>query len=182
MLSRVASRMAAPQNESSMPAVHFAFLTYQETCIQSLKRWMLAARTAVRTRTLWAPASARPVWTLDTAAQPGSVPYDIVMTFISGFNAAAGNEVKREHPLIGNEQERQKQWCAAACSQEAPCREGARADSGGRRRADAVDRVLARRAQRPGQRQRPALPVLPDHTGRAERAARRDDAELPTPS
>lgn len=51
------------------------------------------------------PASAKDVWKLGTAAQPGSVLHDIVMKFINDFNAAAGNEAMIEFQFIGNEQE-----------------------------------------------------------------------------
>jgi len=43
------------------------------------------------------PAAAQEVWKLGTAANPGTVLYDIVMKFINDFNAAAGGELKLEY-------------------------------------------------------------------------------------
>jgi TRAP-type C4-dicarboxylate transport system substrate-binding protein len=56
-----------------------------------------------------ATAHAQEVWKLGTAAQPGTVLYDIVMKFINDFNAAAGPELKMEYQLVGNEQEMHQQ-------------------------------------------------------------------------
>jgi TRAP-type C4-dicarboxylate transport system substrate-binding protein len=52
-----------------------------------------------------APAVAKEVWKLGTAAVPGSVLYDIVKKFIDDFNAAPGGDVQLEYQFIGNEQE-----------------------------------------------------------------------------
>lgn len=52
-----------------------------------------------------APAAAKEVWKLGTAAVPGSVLYDIVKKFIDDFNAAPGGDVQIEYQFIGNEQE-----------------------------------------------------------------------------
>lgn len=74
-----------------------------------IRRWMLTAGLSVMTALAAAPASAQETWKLGTAAQPGSVLYDIVMKFINDFNAASGNELKLEYQLIGNEQEMHQQ-------------------------------------------------------------------------
>ena len=55
------------------------------------------------------PAQAQEAWKLGTAAQPGSVLYDIVMKFINDFNAVAGSEIKLEYLMVGNEQEMHQQ-------------------------------------------------------------------------
>lgn len=74
-----------------------------------LKRWLMAAGVTMATALAQAPAAAQEVWRLGTAAQPGSVLYDIVMKFINDFNAAAGGEAKLEYLLVGNEQEMHQQ-------------------------------------------------------------------------
>lgn len=74
-----------------------------------LKRWLMAAGVTMATALAQAPAAAQEVWKLGTAAQPGSVLYDIVMKFINDFNAAAGGEAKLEYLLVGNEQEMHQQ-------------------------------------------------------------------------
>ena len=55
------------------------------------------------------PAAAQEVWKLGTAANPGTVLYDIVMKFINDFNAAAGGELKLEYQNVSNEQEMHQQ-------------------------------------------------------------------------
>lgn len=74
-----------------------------------IRRWMLTAGLSLMTALAATPATAQETWKLGTAAQPGSVLYDIVMKFINDFNAAAGNELKLEYQLIGNEQEMHQQ-------------------------------------------------------------------------
>lgn len=74
-----------------------------------LKKALLCASFSVLATVLSMPAHAQEVWKLGTAAQPGSVLYDIVMKFINDFNAAAGSELKLEYQLIGNEQEMHQQ-------------------------------------------------------------------------
>lgn len=77
--------------------------------MKTLRRWMLTAGLSLMTALAATPASAQETWKLGTAAQPGSVLYDIVMKFINDFNAASGNELKLEYQLIGNEQEMHQQ-------------------------------------------------------------------------
>lgn len=77
--------------------------------MRSWKRWILAAGVAASTALAHLPAAAQEAWKLGTAAQPGSVLYDIVMKFINDFNAAAAGEAKLEYLLIGNEQEMHQQ-------------------------------------------------------------------------
>ena len=73
------------------------------------KRWIMAAGVAASTAFAHLPAAAQEVWKLGTAAQPGSVLYDIVMKFINDFNAAAAGEAKLEYLMVGNEQEMHQQ-------------------------------------------------------------------------
>jgi TRAP-type C4-dicarboxylate transport system substrate-binding protein len=73
------------------------------------KRWIMAAGVAASTALVHLPATAQEVWKLGTAAQPGSVLYDIVMKFINDFNAAAAGEAKLEYLMVGNEQEMHQQ-------------------------------------------------------------------------
>lgn len=73
------------------------------------KRWIMAAGVAASATLAQLPAAAQEVWKLGTAAQPGSVLYDIVMKFVNDFNAAAAGEAKLEYLLIGNEQEMHQQ-------------------------------------------------------------------------
>ncbi len=77
--------------------------------MKTLRRWMLTAGLSLLTSLAVTPASAQETWKLGTAAQPGSVLYDIVMKFINDFNAASGNDLKLEYQLIGNEQEMHQQ-------------------------------------------------------------------------
>jgi len=77
--------------------------------MKMLKKWLLTAGYLLLTASFTAPASAQEVWKLGTAAQPGSVLYDIVLKFINDFNAVSGNELKLEYQLIGNEQEMHQQ-------------------------------------------------------------------------
>jgi TRAP-type transport system periplasmic protein len=77
--------------------------------MKTLRRWMLTAGLSLLTSLAVTPASAQETWKLGTAAQPGSVLYDIVMKFINDFNAASGSELKLEYQLIGNEQEMHQQ-------------------------------------------------------------------------
>ena len=74
-----------------------------------IRKWMLTAGLSLLTALAATPASAQETWKLGTAAQPGSVLYDIVMKFINDFNAASGNDLKLEYQLIGNEQEMHQQ-------------------------------------------------------------------------
>lgn len=55
------------------------------------------------------PAAANETWKMGTAAQPGSVLYDIVMKFINDVNTAAGGELTLEYLFVGNEQELHQQ-------------------------------------------------------------------------
>lgn len=73
------------------------------------KRWIMALGVATTAALAHLPAAAQEVWKLGTAAQPGTVLYDIVMKFVNDFNAASGNELKLEYLLIGNEQEMHQQ-------------------------------------------------------------------------
>jgi TRAP-type C4-dicarboxylate transport system substrate-binding protein len=77
--------------------------------MKTLRRWMLTAGLSLLTSLAVTPASAQETWKLGTAAQPGSVLYDIVMKFINDFNAASGNEMKLEYLHVGNEQEMHQQ-------------------------------------------------------------------------
>lgn len=77
--------------------------------MRALKRWLMAAGVTMATALAHGPAAAQEVWKLGTAAQPGSVLYDIVMKFINDFNAAAAGEAKLEYLLVGNEQEMHQQ-------------------------------------------------------------------------
>ncbi len=70
-----------------------------------IRRRLIAAASDAAAAIAAGPAAAKDVWKLGTAAQPGSVLYDIVMKFINDFNAAAGNEASIEYQFIGNEQE-----------------------------------------------------------------------------
>lgn len=74
-----------------------------------LKKWMAAAGIGLAAWGFGGTAAAQETWKLGTAAQPGSVLYDIVMKFINDFNAAAAGEAKIEYLLIGNEQEMHQQ-------------------------------------------------------------------------
>jgi TRAP-type C4-dicarboxylate transport system substrate-binding protein len=77
--------------------------------MKTLKKFFLAASFSLLAAGLSATAHAQEVWKLGTAAQPGTVLYDIVMKFINDFNAAAGPELKMEYQLVGNEQEMHQQ-------------------------------------------------------------------------
>jgi TRAP-type C4-dicarboxylate transport system substrate-binding protein len=77
--------------------------------MKTLKQFFLAASFSLLAAGLSATAHAQEVWKLGTAAQPGTVLYDIVMKFINDFNAAAGPELKMEYQLVGNEQEMHQQ-------------------------------------------------------------------------
>lgn len=77
--------------------------------MRAWKRWIMAAGVAASATLAHLPAAAQEVWKLGTAAQPGSVLYDIVMKFVNDFNAASGNDLKLEYQLIGNEQEMHQQ-------------------------------------------------------------------------
>ena len=77
--------------------------------MKKLKKALLAASLSVLAAVASVPVSAAETWKLGTAAQPGSVLYDIVMKFINDFNAAAGPELQLEYQLIGNEQEMHQQ-------------------------------------------------------------------------
>ena len=74
-----------------------------------LKKLTKAAGALAVAASLAAPAQAQEAWKLGTAAQPGSVLYDIVMKFINDFNAASGGEIKLEYQHVGNEQEMHQQ-------------------------------------------------------------------------
>ncbi len=73
------------------------------------KKWLATAGACLLTAMAPGTAVAQETWKLGTAAQPGSVLYDIVMKFINDFNAAAAGEAKLEYLLIGNEQEMHQQ-------------------------------------------------------------------------
>ena len=74
-----------------------------------LKKWLATAGACLLTAMAPGTSVAQETWKLGTAAQPGSVLYDIVMKFINDFNAAAAGEAKLEYLLIGNEQEMHQQ-------------------------------------------------------------------------
>ncbi|MBL8352029.1 MAG: TRAP transporter substrate-binding protein DctP [Burkholderiaceae bacterium] len=74
-----------------------------------LERILITAGISLLTALSSAPATAAEVWKLGTAAQPGSVLYDIVMRFINDFNASAGSELQLEYQHVGNEQEMHQQ-------------------------------------------------------------------------
>ncbi len=61
--------------------------------------WMAAA----------APATATENWKLATAAQPGSVLYDVITAFIEDFNREMNGEIEMEFQFVGNEQEMTQQ-------------------------------------------------------------------------
>jgi TRAP-type C4-dicarboxylate transport system substrate-binding protein len=73
------------------------------------KKWLATAGACLLTAMAPGTSVAQETWKLGTAAQPGSVLYDIVMKFINDFNAAAAGEAKLEYLLIGNEQEMHQQ-------------------------------------------------------------------------
>lgn len=77
--------------------------------MKTLRRLLTAASVSVLALGWSAPAAAQEVWKLGTAAQPGSVLYDIVMKFINDFNASSGPELKLEYQLMANEQEMHQQ-------------------------------------------------------------------------
>ena len=77
--------------------------------MKTLRKWILTAGLSLMTALAVTPASAQETWKLGTAAQPGSVLYDIVMKFINDFNASAGGEMKLEYLHVGNEQEMHQQ-------------------------------------------------------------------------
>jgi hypothetical protein len=54
--------------------------------MRTLKKFFLAASFSLLAAGLSATAHAQEVWKLGTAAQPGTVLYDIVMKFINDFN------------------------------------------------------------------------------------------------
>lgn len=57
-----------------------------------------------------ASAAAQTTWRLGTAAQPGSVLYDVIQQFIGDFNEAfAADGIKMEFQFVGNEQEMMQQ-------------------------------------------------------------------------
>lgn len=70
-----------------------------------MKRLLRTALVAATVALAAAPAAAKEVWKLGTAAVPGSVLYDIVMKFVNDFNAASPGDVVIEYQFIGNEQE-----------------------------------------------------------------------------
>ena len=74
-----------------------------------LRRALMAASFSMLAAGFTAPAGAQEVWKIGTAAQPGTVLYDIVMKFVNDFNATSGPELKLEYLLIGNEQEMHQQ-------------------------------------------------------------------------
>jgi len=76
---------------------------------RSLRKFLAAAGFSLLAAGISTPATASDVWKLGTAAQPGTVLYDIVMKFINDFNAAAGGELKLEYQHVGNEQEMHQQ-------------------------------------------------------------------------
>lgn len=73
------------------------------------RRFALAAGASALALSLSAPVSAKETWKLATAAQPGSVLYDIVMKFINDANKALGPDITIEYLLVGNEQETHQQ-------------------------------------------------------------------------
>jgi len=73
------------------------------------RRFVLALSAGVLALGLNAPASAKESWKLATAAQPGSVLYDIVMKFINDANKALAPDITIEYLLVGNEQETHQQ-------------------------------------------------------------------------
>lgn len=70
-----------------------------------MKKLLRAVALATVAALAAAPAAAKEVWKLGTAAVPGSVLYDIVMKFIDDFNKASPGDVVIEYQFIGNEQE-----------------------------------------------------------------------------
>ena len=55
-------------------------------------------------------AQAETVWRFGTAAQPGSVLFDVIQKFVADFNSAfEKDEMKMEYQFIGNEQEMMQQ-------------------------------------------------------------------------
>lgn len=77
--------------------------------MKTLKKFFVAASFSLLAAGLSATAHAQEVWKLGTAAQPGTVLYDIVMKFINDFNAVSGAELKMEFQHVGNEQEMHQQ-------------------------------------------------------------------------
>jgi TRAP-type transport system periplasmic protein len=77
--------------------------------MKTLKKFFVAASFSLLAAGLSATAHAQEVWKLGTAAQPGTVLYDIVMKFINDFNAVSGAELKMEYQHVGNEQEMHQQ-------------------------------------------------------------------------
>lgn len=74
-----------------------------------LKKLLATACFSLAAAGLTSGAHANETWKLGTAAQPGTVLYDIVMKFINDFNAAAGGELKLEYQHVPNEQEMHQQ-------------------------------------------------------------------------
>lgn len=64
-----------------------------------------AALAACLSLVLSGPGTAKETWKLGTAAQPGSVLYDIVMEFVNDFNKAMDGKIVLEFQFVGNEQE-----------------------------------------------------------------------------
>ena len=77
--------------------------------MKTLKQFLVAASFSLLAAGISATAHAQEVWKLGTAAQPGTVLYDIVMKYINDFNAISGNELKLEYQHVGNEQEMHQQ-------------------------------------------------------------------------
>ncbi len=77
--------------------------------MKTLKKLLVTASFSLLTAGLSATAHAQEVWKLATAAQPGTVLYDIVMKFVNDFNATSGSELKLEYQHVGNEQEMHQQ-------------------------------------------------------------------------
>jgi TRAP-type C4-dicarboxylate transport system substrate-binding protein len=69
-----------------------------------MRKLLLAAACAVAMAGATLEAAAKDSWKIGTAAQPGSVLYDIIAKFIADFNASQ-NDIALEFQFIGNEQE-----------------------------------------------------------------------------
>lgn len=77
--------------------------------MNKFRRLALALSASALAIGLSAPASAKETWKLATAAQPGSVLYDIVMKFINDANKVIGPDLTIEYLHVGNEQETHQQ-------------------------------------------------------------------------
>lgn len=77
--------------------------------MKSLRHAALAAGLMFMAAIAPMQSQAKEVWKYGSAAQPGTVLYDIIQKFIKDFNTAAAGEIEIEYLTIGNEQEMYQQ-------------------------------------------------------------------------